>query len=80
MEELIQRSRTEQELENVWPGSAKPEESRNSRIGDRDTMGLIRRGWERFRDYCYFIQDKKWFSNLTMAMIICNAIVLAIVW
>jgi hypothetical protein len=47
---------------------------------DPPSFGPFRRTWERLRDVCYIIQDSKFFQHFTMAMIIANAIVLAIVW
>ena len=43
-------------------------------------MGPARRLWESSRDLCYIIQDSKTFQHITTAMILCNAVVLAIVW
>lgn len=36
--------------------------------------------WEQFRDTCYLVQASAVFQHFTTAMIICNAIVLALVW
>jgi hypothetical protein len=47
---------------------------------DTTTYGSLRLAWEKFRDYCYLVQDSKFFNNLTIAMIVMNAIVLAIIW
>ena len=42
--------------------------------------GVVRQAWERFRDLCYVIQSMKVFQHLTTAMIVMNAVVLAIIW
>ena len=42
--------------------------------------GALHRAWEGFRDLCYIVQDSKIFQHLTTAMILCNAVVLAITW
>ena len=47
---------------------------------DPTTYGPVRRMWEGFRDVCYIVQDSKSFQNLTIGIIIANAIILAIVW
>ena len=43
-------------------------------------LSFFRMAWEGFRDLCYIIQDSKIFQHLTTAMILCNAVVLAITW
>ena len=47
---------------------------------DPTSYGPVRRMWEGLRDVCYIVQDSKSFQNLTIGIIIANAIILAIVW
>ena len=48
--------------------------------GAENELSFVRQMWEAFRDLCYIIQDSKTFQHLTTAMILSNAVVLAIVW
>ena len=43
-------------------------------------QSAVRRLWEAFRDLCYAVQDSKTFQHITTAMIVSNAVILAIVW
>jgi hypothetical protein len=47
---------------------------------DQVRVGCIGRSWEWTRDTCYIIQDTKTFQHTTTAMILLNAITLAITW
>ena len=49
-------------------------------FNEERSWGPVRRAWEGFRDLCFVIQDSKWFQYLTIAMIILNAISMAIQW
>jgi hypothetical protein len=43
-------------------------------------MGPWRVAWENLQDLCYIIQDTKAFQFLTLALIVLNALVLAVIW
>ena len=60
--------------------SRQKEEQMGPAEEDPTSYGPVRRMWEGFRDVCYIVQDSKSFQNLTIGIIIANAIILAIVW
>ena len=65
-----------------WGGEATQPDSGTANAAPEPArrMGALGRMWEGVRDVCYIIQDSKTFQHLTMAMILSNAVVLAITW
>lgn len=55
-------------------------EDSKHKIAGPQHMSSARIAWEKFRDLCYIIQKSKKFEHLTTAMILSNAIVLALIW
>ena len=56
------------------------EEEGGQVVGRKQRRGWLRRQWELLRDICDIIQASKTFQHLTTAIIVINAIILAIVW
>ena len=48
--------------------------------GEEPSGGFVRRAWENLRDTCDVIQDSKVFQLITLAIIVLNAIIMAINW
>ena len=65
---------------NSQKGPASPSGNAKGERGEAHELSFIGQMWESFRDLCYIIQDSKTFQHITTAMILCNAVVLAIVW
>lgn len=68
---------TNVEIECATSSSNGHHKGQLAEVGD---PSLVRLGWERLRDYCYVVQDSKWFEWTTTTMIVLNAIALALVW
>src|SRR5690242_20129627 len=47
---------------------------------DRTRRGAVAAGWDRCQALCYVVCRAKWFSHLTTAVIVLNALMMALVW